>query len=245
MSTSSDVLNSVSAQAPAQPNSSSDVLNQVASDYQANMVGPKGQRVTVQQSEVPKMRQQNYAVTPDTKGAVRMVTPEGKLTYALPNEVQGFKSSGHVPIDANGRYEIQPLPGEDFADTAARAVKIAKGLGPLQQKAEQAEMAHYTSKEGLKDEAKGLANVGLTIGGQLSGYAAAGKIAQATGALGAKFAATEAGQQFLSSPKLYAEYVLKNAGPEVAKQAGKYLLKKVAPTVGTILAAKWLWKLGE
>src|SRR5689334_9794003 len=70
--------------------------NKVAA--QVKMTAPNGNSVTVDRPKVDEMRKQNYAVSADNPGAVRMATPQGQLTYALPGEVESFKASGHVPI---------------------------------------------------------------------------------------------------------------------------------------------------
>jgi hypothetical protein len=67
-------------------------------------------------------------VTPDN--GVRMITPDGEITYALPEEVDRFRASGHVLLKDNGYYQVDPLPDENMAETMARAARIAKNLPP-------------------------------------------------------------------------------------------------------------------
>lgn len=104
-------------------------LQQVSGTAPVSMTGPKGEQVQVPASQVDSMRAQNYAVNPGPNTKL-MITPEGKLTHALPDEVDKFKASGHVLVQPDGTFTVEPLPGEDNTDTMARAAKIGKAVTP-------------------------------------------------------------------------------------------------------------------
>jgi hypothetical protein len=120
-------------QQPTAPGSTgdniTDVFNQVAGKTPINMIGPDGSQVSVPIKNIDEMRSKNFAIAPQP-GVQRMATPQGQLTYALPDEVDKFKASGHVPIDDTGNFRVDPLPGEDNTDTMDRAAQIAKNLPP-------------------------------------------------------------------------------------------------------------------
>jgi hypothetical protein len=190
-------------------------------------------------------RQHNYAVHPENPGAQKMVTPGGQITYALPNEVQQFEASGHTKIAPDGRFEVKPLPGEDSTATMQRAVNVGRALGPEQmQQSMNAEKAWWISKEGLKDEAAGAVNVGLTGAETLSTLAGGSAAAQGAKAGLSALGETETAQLIKSSPRLYAEYVLKHpALREVAAKAGAKAIDVVGTGLGAggaYLAYKWL-----
>jgi hypothetical protein len=135
--------------AQAAPQDSLAVLQQVSGTTPINMTGPNGEKVQIPQNQVNDARAKNYAVSPDNPGVQRMATPDGKITYALPDEVEKFVASGHTPIQPDNNYRVMPLPGEDFQDVAKRAMNVAKALGTEgQQKAEQSEFE--TDKKNLK-----------------------------------------------------------------------------------------------
>jgi hypothetical protein len=214
------------------------------------MVGPDGSPGYVSQDKVDAARQSNFAVAPDHPGAQKMVTPDGKITYALPNEVQQFESSGHTKIATDGRFEVKPLPGEDSTATMQRAVNVGRALGPQQmQQSMQAEKNWWTSKEGMKDEAAGLVNVagaGVETAAALVGGSEAGVGAKAgLSALGE----TETMQLIKSSPRLYAEWVLKHpALKEAAVKAAVKVGTGAASAIGAggaYAAYKWLSKVTE
>jgi hypothetical protein len=215
-------------------------------DDGVNMQGQDGKTVRVPPSQVADMRKGNYAVQPDNPGAQKMVTPDGKITYALPNEVQQFEASGHTKIAPDGRFEVKPLPGEDSTATMQRAVNVGRALGPQQmQQSMQAEKNWWTSKEGLKDEAAGLVNVGAagveTAAALAGGSAAAQGVKTGLSALGE----TETMQLIKSSPRLYAEWVLKHpATAQAAVKVGSGALKAIGAG-GAYAAYKWLSKVTE
>lgn len=212
------------------------------------MTGPDGSPAYVAEDRVGAARQANYAVAQDNPNVQKMVTPDGRLTYALPGEVSQFEASGHTKIAPDGRFEVKPLPGEDNTDTMKRAVNVGRALGPEQmQKSAQAEQNWWTSKEGLTDEAKGLFNV-TAAGAETLSALAGGSEVGAAGKVGLKaLGETETMQLIKSSPRLYAEWVLKH--PETQKLAIKTAAKvgggaASAIGAGGIYAAyKWLTKL--
>lgn len=163
---------------PQAPNSLA-VLQQISNNTPVTMVGPKGEKTQVSTNDVASMRQKNYAISPDTPGAQQMVTADGKIAYVLPNEVTNFEDNGATQILPDGRFLVKNLrsDGSEFPDSIPdvreRAVNIAKALGDDQmKKSVAAEQKYWTSKEGLKEEAKGLGNVALVGGGTMAALAA-------------------------------------------------------------------------
>jgi hypothetical protein len=221
------------------------------------MVGPDGAAGYVSQDKVDSARQANFAIAPDHPGAQKMVTPDGKITYALPNEVQQFEASGHTLIHPDGRFEVKPLPNtssgimgneEDNTEVMKRASNVSRALGKEQMdRSMQAEQNWWTSKEGLKDEAAGLANVGLA-GAETVATLAAGSEAAAAGKAGLNaLGETETMQLIKSSPRLYAEWLLKHpntqqAAIKVATKAAGGALTAVGAG-GAYAAYRWLTKL--
>lgn len=212
------------------------------------MTGPDGSPAYVAADRVDAARQANYAVAPDNPGVQKMVTPDGKITYAMPNEVSQFEASGHTKIAPDGRFEVKPLPGEYNTDTMRRAVNVGRALGPEQmQKSAQAEQNWWTSKEGLKDEAAGAVNLGLT-GAETIGALTGGSEAGAAVKAGARaLGETETLQLIKSSPRLYAEWVLKHpATQQAAVKAAAKVAGGAASAIGVggmYAAYKWLTKL--
>lgn len=214
------------------------------------MVGPDGAPGYVAQDKVDAARQSSFAVAPDHPGAQKMVTPAGQVTYALPGEVDQFKASGHTLIHPDGNFQVTPLPGEDNTATMQRAANVSRALGPEQmQKSAQAERNWWTSKEGLKDEAAGLVNVGAAGAETLATLAGGSAAGQAVKTGAQALGETETMQLIKSSPRLYAEWLLKNKGKQVAVDAAKQVIKhpiQSSGIVGGIYAAyKWLSKLTD
>lgn len=168
------------AQAPA--TGSDDLTSRIqaaAGVRPVTMVGADGSKTQVPPDQVAAMRQKNFAITPDNPDAQKMVTADGKLAYVLPNEVTSFEDNGATQILPDGRFTVKNLrsDGTEFPDSVpdvrTRAVNVVKALGPEQtQKAMDAERKYWTSKEGLKEEAKGLGNVVVVGGGTLATLAA-------------------------------------------------------------------------
>lgn len=212
------------------------------------MQGPDGSQNYVAQDRVDAARQANYAVSPDNPNVQKMVTPDGRITYALPDEVQKFQASGHTKIAPDGRFEVQPLPGEESTDTMQRAANVAKALGPEgMEQSLKAERNWWVSKEGLKDEAAGAANVGLAGAETLATIAGVSGTAQAAKLGLTALGETETMQLIKSSPRLYAEWVLKH--PQTRQAIIKGAVKVgggAASAIGAgavYQAYKWLSKL--
>jgi len=167
--------NSAQSQAP----NSLAVLQQISNNTPVTMVGPKGEKTQVSANDVTSMRQKNYAISPDTPGAQQMVTADGKIAYVLPNEVTNFEDNGATHILPDGRFLVKNLRSnntefpDSIPDVRERAVNVAKALGDEQmKKSVAAEQKYWTSKEGLKEEAKGALNVALVGGGTMAALAA-------------------------------------------------------------------------
>jgi hypothetical protein len=194
--------------------------HQVNGTSHINMITPEGNQVVVPQNKVDDMRKQNYAVSPDNPGVQRMATSQGQLTYALPDEVEKFKSSGHVPIQDNGYFEVTPLPGEESTDTMARAAAIAKNLPPdVMQKAIDAEKKTFTAKNLFKATVVAPVVVGGGTMLALTGAGAAIDAAPAATAATLRFIGTRGAQAVL--PGLEEE-----AGKAIVKQVAKSAAKK-------------------
>jgi len=201
------------------------------------MVGPKGEKTQVPQNQVADMRQKIFAVTPDNQDVQKMVTVDGKIAYVLPDEVTKFEDTGATHILPDGRFLVKNMRSDNtefpdsIPDPRERAVTVAKTLGDDQmKKSTAAEQKYWTSKEGLKEEAKGLANVALVGGGTLAAIAAPGPVI--AGARAAAPAVLNTGALILASP----------AGQMVVKEGAKYLLKGAGAGLGWKLANMWFGK---
>lgn len=182
------------------------------------MQGPNGATGYVAESKVSAARQSNFSVTPDNPGVQRMATPKGQLTYALPSEVEQFKSSGHVAIDDKGNFQVEPLPGEDNTDTMARAATLAQKLPPdVMKKAIEAEKSTFTAARIAKTLGVAALAGPAIVGAETEGAAAAGAAAIPT----ARAIGTAAG-----------------TAVKLAKTpAGQFIIKKaLAPAVGSAIA---------
>jgi hypothetical protein len=159
---------------------------------------------------------------------VRMITPNGEITYALPEEVNKFHSSGHVVLKDNGYFQIDPLDGETPQDTYARAAKIAKNLPPdVIQKAIDAEKKTWTAKRFAKGAA-------LTTAAFL-GYPLL--IAGGGEAAAALSAPTVAGTEMVGTGLLDA------AGNEIMRESATYgpsILRTIASSPIAQKAAEWI-----
>lgn len=201
------------------------------------MQGPDGNQSYVAQDRVDAARQSNYAVTPDNPGVQRMATPQGKLTYALPGEADAFKASGHVPIADSGNFRVDPLEGEAPTDTMARAAAIAKNLPPDV-------MKKAIESEGKTMTAKRIAT-NLVAAPIIGAVGAAGLVggSEALGAGSAALGETELGQLISSSPRLYAEYLLKHSVAPVAGEVLKGAAKVAIGTGLSYMGLSWLKKV--
>lgn len=197
------------------------------------MQGPQGEMKWVPESQVDQARSAKFAVLPQ-EGTQRMATPNGQLTYALPSEVEKFKASGHVPIQDDGNFRVDPIPGESNVDTMKRAATIANNLPPDVMK-----QAIDAEKKNLPKRAiASLAAVPVVTAGTTSALLGG---AEAVGAAGEAMSALPEMDYFMSSPRLYAEYLLKSpAAAELGKTALKYAVKGGAAALGFKYLAKFL-----
>lgn len=154
-------------------------IDKTTAPSSVTMVGPDGTKQQVAPANVAAMRQKNFALTPDNPNVQKMATADGKLAYVLPNEVTSFEDNGATKILPDGRFTVKNLRSDNtefpdsIPDVRTRAVNVIKALGPEEtHKAIQAEQKYWTSKEGLKEEAKGLGNVALVGGGTMATLAA-------------------------------------------------------------------------
>jgi len=171
---------------------------------------------------------QSVASDAQSSAKVKMVSPSGAVAMVNPDEVGGYKSAGHTQIDANGYFTPQTIKGEDPLETEKRRQRIYKALTPEERAG------------GQKEEIKNTLSTGADAAtATAAGVTGAGALGGGLMALGE----TEAVQLLKSSPKLYAEYILKQkilpkAG-EMAADAGKAALKGAAAYLGF----KWLGKM--
>lgn len=154
-------------------------IDKTTAPPKVTMVGPDGTKQQVAPANVAAMRQKNFALTPDNPGVQKMVTVDGKIAYVLPNEVTNFEDAGGTHILPDGRFLVKNLRSDNtefpdsVPDVRKRAVTVAQTLGDDQMKKSMAaEQKYWTSKEGLKEEAKGLGNVALVGGGTMAAIAA-------------------------------------------------------------------------
>jgi hypothetical protein len=143
---------------------------------------------------------------------------------------------------------VRPLPGEDSTATMQRAVNVGRALGPEQmQQSMQAEKNWWTSKEGMKDEAAGLVNVGAAGAETLASLTGTSEAAAGAKAGLTALGETETMQLIKSSPRLYAEWVLKHpATKQAAIKAAVKVGTGAASAIGAggaYAAYKWLSKL--
>jgi hypothetical protein len=174
------------------------------------MVGPKGEVISVQPQGLSEARANGYAVHPDNPGVTRFVNPDGKVAYALPTEVDAFKKGGSTQINPDGSFDLQAIFGEDPLEEQKRYQRVREALTPQ-------EKTNANNAE-LKQAAKAGAGAALATAGGVVGAQA---LSAGMEAGGTALANSEAGQLFASSPKLYAEYLLKQG----IKGVGKYALE--------------------
>jgi hypothetical protein len=184
-----------------------------------NMVGPDGSHVQVPANRVDEMRSKNFAITPQP-GVQRMASPQGQLTYALPDEVDKFKASGHVPIEDSGNFTVMPLPGEDNTETMARAATIAKNLPPdVMKQAIAAEAKTITAKRLAANLIGGPIAAGIVLPAAMAGTGELVASAPAATSTVLRFIGTRGAQAVL--PGLEEE-----AGKAALKQGAKWAAKK-------------------
>jgi hypothetical protein len=182
------------------------------------VIGKDGNVSTVPESQLPVYRARGMMPAADNPGAQKMITPNGDVTYAMPSEVQQFESSGHTKIMPDGKFEVKPLPGESAAEIMNRAVNVGRALGPQQmEQSRKAEQNWWVSKEGLKDEGKGLANVALAGAGTMASLVGGGEAA--------------AGGRILTA----ARPVIKQVGTGILDEAGKEITREVVQHGPSIL----------
>lgn len=213
-------------------------IDRTTAPSSVTMVGSDGTKQQVAPSDVATMRQKNFALTADNPNAQKMATADGKIAYVLPSEVSSFEDNGATHILPDGRFNVKDLRSDNsefpdsVPDVRTRAINVIKALGPEEtHKAIQAEQKYWTSKEGLKEEAKGLGNAALVGGGTMAALAAPGPAIQ-----GAKAAVPVVGQ---FARQVGQEVVKHYAGQSAAKVTADLLIKG-AGAVGL----GWLAKLG-
>lgn len=221
---------------------------QVATDSQPiKMVGPSGATATVPSSGVPAYRHSNFTVSPDNPGVSKMITPDGQITYALPQEVQNFLASGHVLVNQDGTFNVTPLPGEDPSDTMARAARIGKAVTPEMLQAEERKMTPKRVAANLvaapligAATTAGIAGASGGVSGFVTPTTTTGTVVTGIDAAGNPIMSTVTA----TSPSMLSSSLqaLKTAATSpLALEAYKYMLKGAAMTAGGGL----LYKLGH
>lgn len=138
----------------------------------AKMVGPDGAKKVVPASQVFQARQSQFAVTADSPGAQKMVSPGGQVNYVLPDEVQQFKSAGHTLIAPDGSFNLQNIRGEDPLAEQQRYQRVRKALTPQEQ-------SGATKAEAI-DAAKSGVSAALATAGGVSGAGTLGALTDPT-----------------------------------------------------------------
>lgn len=163
----------------------------------------------------------------------KMVAPNGTVKYAKPDEVAGLQASGHTMIGTDGSFYPQNIKGEDPLETEKRRQRIYKALTPEEKTGSQ--------KAEISDAIDtGIDAVSATAAG-VSGAGALGGLVDLAAAGGKALIGSQAVQLMKSSPKLYAEWLLKQpATKELAVTVGKKLLEGSALSAGGTLMYKWL-----
>jgi hypothetical protein len=244
----------IASNSSAADDSGQDLMNRLVSATNSKpvkMVGPSGSVITTTANNVQSYRRSNFMVSPDNPGVSKLVTPAGRITYALPDEVNDFVKSGHTLINKDGTFNVAPLPGEYNTDTMNRATKVMGALSDAEkQKAIDNESHPYdprpTSMGGSGIEGVGrLATAGVAApvaATAVTGTALAGG-AELLGAGQAALGETELYQLYKSSPALFREYALNQAKQmltsEATRQAGLQILKKVGTGVAVGAGLKW------
>lgn len=132
------------------------------------MIDPDGNEGWVQKERVNAARQTDHMVHPDF--GKKMVTPDGKVTYALPEEVKQFKASGHTLINPDGSFDLQNIPGEDPLKEVERREKVYKALSPAE--------AAGARKAEIKDFAKTGVNATIATASGVAGAGALGSVGE-------------------------------------------------------------------
>jgi len=185
------------------------------------MVGPDGKKQQVAPSDVPSMRQKNFALTPDNPGAQKMLTRQGQVAYALPGEVDDWeKSKSAVRVNPDGSLLVPPGQSEwsqeyrDRHDTYFQAHQ-----NPDVQKALAA-----------SDKTQNVA------GNVMLGTGVAGNVAVAAPV------AVDAGLNYLGRAALPG--LEREAGKAILRQGAKWAAKKTAVAGGTYAGIKIAQKTG-
>lgn len=81
--------------------------------------------------------------------ASKMVNPDGEHKWVPNEQMEDLKSKGWTPIEADGSFHIQPIEGENFADTMKRAANAGKWLSKHPDV--QNQLISQQTKKGLKE----------------------------------------------------------------------------------------------
>lgn len=143
----------------------------------------------------------------------KLVSPEGKVVYAQSDEqTAALKAKGHTLVNPDGSFYLQNIPGEDPLEEEKRRQRVYSALTPQEKSG--------AIKNELREARSAMTDAALYTASGVSGASSLGAGLSALGE-------TEALQLLKSSPKLYAEYLLKSpAAKTVAKQGVKLLLKQ-------------------
>lgn len=210
-------INSVAGQGQQQAQGQDDLNARIAAatgTTKVNMVGPKGEKAQVSMKDVPAMRQQSYALTPDNPGVVKAVDyKSGQVNYILPQEVEGFHNAGNAIVEPDGgiRYPIirtkEGVIWQDPLEEQQAHERVFQALN--------ADEKSRTNKYELKEFGKaGLGATAAVATVPLGGAAA--DVAPELGSALLTRIGTAGGAGFLTE--------------EMAQQAGAQVLKKMVKT---------------
>lgn len=179
------------------------------------MVGQQGTPKWVPEAQVSDARMQNFAITPDSPGAVPMLKMDGSQMYAMPSEVQPFEQN-RTAVQINPDGTLPSRPGESGAAARNRHdIWFQAGQG-----------AAVRQALAVSDRAQNVA------GNTMAGAAAAGLGAESLGALTAPTtAAVPGGIGFGGAAAGEA------AGPSVLGAGARALAGRIAPALGGAGAA--------
>ena len=158
--------------------------------------------------------------------ASKMVNPDGEHKWVPNEQMENLKAKGWTPIEADGSFHIQPIEGEEFADTMKRASKAGQWLSQHPEVGKQ--LIQNQTVKGLREAPLVLAAAPLIGAAQpaaISGAAAAPGMAITAGIKGAKGLTAWAAANPMTAKVFYE--VLKAALTGTAIGAGAKLAGKV------------------
>lgn len=198
------------------------------------MQGPTGELGYVAQDKVAAARQNNFAVVPQPGVQKAVDYKSGEVKYILPSEAAAFQQAGHAIVQSDGSITwpivrtSNGVIGQDPLEEQIDHERVFKALS--------AEEKHAANMYDLKEFAKAGVKATTATAMGVTGSSALGAAADA-------IAGTETAQLIASSPKLYAEWVLKHGGTWVGRQIVQNAPGIIKTAVGTAVGGGILGKL--